>query len=188
MDGNGESARDPRPLLGEPLGLDLLNTVWRDGDTPRDLLAEPSGLALWLAGHGFADRVPATDAVRDALVGARDAIAAHVADPGSARAADALNAVLDRGALRRALGPDGPTTTVAVDDPAALPGWVAVDDYLQLLARDPARVRHCAGPGCVLHFYDTSKRGDRRWCSMAGCGNRAKAARHYARAKKSAAG
>jgi predicted RNA-binding Zn ribbon-like protein len=181
---DGSGGRDPRPLVGEPLGLDLLNTTWVDAGGRHDLLAERSGLGLWLAEHGFADRVPATPAVRAALSAARDAIAAHVADPGSPRAAAALNALLARGSLRRSLGPDGPVTAIAVDDPADLPGWAAAEDYLQLLARDAARVRHCAGPGCVLHFFDTSKRGDRRWCSMAGCGNRAKAARHYARTKK----
>ena len=184
MDGNSGDQRDPRPLLGEPLGLDLLNTVWVDGGRRHDLLAERSGLALWLAGHGFDDRVPAAPAVREALLAARDAIGAHVGDPRSPQAVAALNAVLARGSLRRSLGPDGPVTTIAVDDPAALPAWAAADDYLHLLARDATRVRHCSGPGCVLHFYDTSKRGDRRWCSMAGCGNRAKAARHYARTKK----
>ncbi|WP_433023369.1 CGNR zinc finger domain-containing protein [Kribbella sp. CA-294648] len=34
-----------------------------------------------------------------------------------------------------------------------------------------------------MHFYDSSRKANRRWCSMAGCGNRAKAARHYARSK-----
>jgi predicted RNA-binding Zn ribbon-like protein len=121
--------------------------------------------------------------VHDALVAARDAIAAHVADPGSPAATAGLNAVLARGALRRSIGPDGPVTAVDVDDPAALPAWTAAEDYLRLRERDAGRVRHCSGPGCVLHFYDTSRRGDRRWCSMAGCGNRAKAARHYARSR-----
>jgi predicted RNA-binding Zn ribbon-like protein len=32
-------------------------------------------------------------------------------------------------------------------------------------------------------FYDTSRTGRRRWCDMATCGNRAKAARHRARSK-----
>lgn len=39
---------------------------------------------------------------------------------------------------------------------------------------DPARIRKC--PNCVLHFYDTSKKGTRQWCSMRICGNRAKVA------------
>jgi predicted RNA-binding Zn ribbon-like protein len=187
VDGNGDDRQDPRPLLGEPLGLDLLNTAWVDAGGRHDLLAERAGLALWLAEHGFDDRVPAAPAVREALLAARDAIAAHVSDPGSPQAVAALNSVLARGSLRRSLGPDGPVTAIAVDDLAALPAWAAAEDYLQLLARDATRVRHCSGPGCVLHFYDTSKRGDRRWCSMAGCGNRAKAARHYARTKKGSA-
>jgi predicted RNA-binding Zn ribbon-like protein len=29
---------------------------------------------------------------------------------------------------------------------------------------------------CVLHFYDSSKKGTRRWCSMQLCGNRRKVA------------
>jgi predicted RNA-binding Zn ribbon-like protein len=47
---------------------------------------------------------------------------------------------------------------------------------------DPSRLRPCAAPGCPQWFLDTSKAGRRRWCSMARCGNRRKAARH--RAKK----
>src|SRR5690606_24380823 len=42
----------------------------------------------------------------------------------------------------------------------------------------PSRVRRCASRECLLWFVDTSKGGRRRWCSMARCGNRAKAARH----------
>ena len=39
---------------------------------------------------------------------------------------------------------------------------------------DRNRVRKCAN--CVGHFYDTSKKGTRRWCSMKLCGNRFKVA------------
>ncbi len=70
-----------------------------------------------------------------------------------------------------------------MDDPADLISWLAADDYLRLLEQDPTRIRACAHPDCVLHFYDISRKANRRWCSMAGCGNRAKAARHYARSK-----
>jgi len=44
---------------------------------------------------------------------------------------------------------------------------------------DPSRVRKCGH--CVLHFYDTSKMGTRRWCSMQLCGNRLKVAAYAAR-------
>lgn len=69
------------------------------------------------------------------------------------------------------------------DDPAWRAAWLAADSYLRLLAADPERIRRCANAECILHFFDTSKNGARRWCSMAGCGNRAKAARHYDRAR-----
>jgi predicted RNA-binding Zn ribbon-like protein len=38
------------------------------------------------------------------------------------------------------------------------------------------RIRQCAGDGCALLFVDTSRSGHRKWCSMAGCGNKAKVA------------
>jgi predicted RNA-binding Zn ribbon-like protein len=39
------------------------------------------------------------------------------------------------------------------------------------------RVRRCAAPDCRVAFVDGSKNGSRRWCTMRGCGNRAKQAR-----------
>jgi len=44
---------------------------------------------------------------------------------------------------------------------------------------DRNRVRKCGQ--CVLHFYDSSKKGTRRWCSMQLCGNRLKVAAYAAR-------
>lgn len=45
-------------------------------------------------------------------------------------------------------------------------------------------LRKCENPACVLYFYDTTKNHRRRWCSMAGCGNRAKAAAFYRRQRE----
>lgn len=50
-----------------------------------------------------------------------------------------------------------------------------------LSASDHSRIRQCASDKCVLHFYDSSKNGSRRWCSMETCGNRRKVKRHYHR-------
>jgi predicted RNA-binding Zn ribbon-like protein len=47
----------------------------------------------------------------------------------------------------------------------------------------PDRFRACADDSCRSVFYDDSRTRRRRWCDMAVCGNRAKAARHRARAK-----
>jgi predicted RNA-binding Zn ribbon-like protein len=50
-----------------------------------------------------------------------------------------------------------------------------------LTTPDKSRLRKCGS--CVLHFYDTSKKGTRRWCSMNLCGNRLKVAA-YTRRKR----
>ncbi|MEU5693136.1 CGNR zinc finger domain-containing protein [Actinosynnema sp. NPDC020468] len=170
-----ETRPDPRPLIGEPLSLDLLNTRWVDG-TPRDLLSDTAGLATWLRSAGL-HRCVADDATLRAVRRARDALAAAVAGDGTA-----LDEVLDHGRLRLCLRDGVPAEDVEAA-PAHLPGWLAARDYLDLLRRGPDRIRACSGPSCVLHFYDTSKNGRRRWCSMTGCGNRAKAHRHYARTR-----
>jgi len=44
---------------------------------------------------------------------------------------------------------------------------------------DFSRIRKCAN--CVLHFQDTSKKANRRWCSMRLCGNRFKVAAYAAK-------
>jgi predicted RNA-binding Zn ribbon-like protein len=45
-------------------------------------------------------------------------------------------------------------------------------------------VKVCANPhGCGWLFYDSSKNGSRRWCSMEGCGSSIKNRRQYARRK-----
>ena len=56
-----------------------------------------------------------------------------------------------------------------------------------LLGPKLARVRQCANPACRFLFLDDSKAGNRRWCSMAACGNRMKARRHYQRTRNDAA-
>ncbi|MEU4625783.1 CGNR zinc finger domain-containing protein [Actinoplanes sp. NPDC023801] len=48
-----------------------------------------------------------------------------------------------------------------------------------------SELRACRGPGCVLHFIRDSPR--REFCSP-GCGNRARAARHYAKTKPGSPG
>jgi len=45
-------------------------------------------------------------------------------------------------------------------------------------------VKKCEDTACILFFYDNTKNHARRWCSMSGCGNRAKAAAHYRRKRK----
>ena len=168
--------RDPRPHVGEPLALDLLNTRWMSADGPQDLLTDVAGLRCWLVANDLDERCDADEKALAALVRAREAILRVVTD-GSA---DDLNAILDRGRIRRSLADSGPWDDVDVSRSEWLPGWLAADSLLQLLAESAGRIKQCAHPHCVLWFYDTSKNGTRRWHSMTTCGNRAKAARHYA--------
>ena len=54
-------------------------------------------------------------------------------------------------------------------------------DTLQISS--PGRLRPCANDECHLFLLDRSKPNTARWCSMAICGNRMKARRHYRRSR-----
>ncbi|MDX2393862.1 CGNR zinc finger domain-containing protein [Streptomyces sp. DK15] len=180
---------DRRPLIGEPVALDLLNTRWvADGET-FDLFAgafgltRVEGLALWLGSVGLADRFRADAATLVHLLTARESLARAVADPSDEGARALVDAVLEHGRIRATLTPEGPGERAEFADPAWGPAWTAARNYLDLLVAGPDRIRKCAAESCVLHFHDVSRNGTRRWCSMAACGNRAKASRHYARTR-----
>ncbi|WP_225799879.1 CGNR zinc finger domain-containing protein [Streptomyces sp. NK15101] len=179
------TAIDPRPLTGEPVSLDLLNTRWNEEGGRRDLLTEVEGLAVWLAANGLAERFTADATTLRHTLAARDALAALVDHPGDPSATARVDAVLGHGRIRATLTAEGPGEEAEFADPAWGPGWTAARDYLDLLRTAPDRIRACAHEACILHFFDTSRNGTRRWCSMAVCGNRAKASRHYARTKES---
>ena len=85
-------------------------------------------------------------------------------------------------------------------NPAPDGGWVlsteslaaSFERALALIARSAADVfaegptapvRKCGNPRCPLYFYDVSRAGRRRWCSMDSCGNRAKVAAFTRRAQ-----
>lgn len=175
---------DPRPLTGEPVSLDLLNTRWMQEGERQDLLTDPAGLAVWLAANGLDDRFTADATTLRHTLAARDALGGLVDRPGDPAATERLDTVLGHGRIRATLTVDGPGERPEFRDPAWGPAWTAARDYLDLLRTAPDRIRACAHEACILHFFDTSRNGTRRWCSMAVCGNRAKASRHYARTKE----
>ncbi|WP_067473631.1 CGNR zinc finger domain-containing protein [Actinomadura hibisca] len=176
-------AADPRPLVGEPLALDLLNTRWNEDGVRYDLLESVDGLAIWLRSAGLDDRAVADEATLEAALETRGTLLGLMEKGSSPETVDPLNRVLEHGALHYRLGLDGPENRPQTDDVVWLPSWLAAVDYLRLMTDSPDRVKPCAHPNCVLYFHDTTKNGTRRWCSMAICGNRAKAARHYERVK-----
>jgi predicted RNA-binding Zn ribbon-like protein len=64
---------------------------------------------------------------------------------------------------------------------------VAVTSAVRLLCQSPtARLRQCPGDHCGWFFLDTTKRGNRRWCSMGECGQEAKTARRRGRSTSGA--
>jgi hypothetical protein len=72
-------------------------------------------------------------------------------------------------------------------DPAAHGlGLIARDAARMLTPAEAGRIRICGSDTCSARFYDRSPAGRRRWCSMRGCGNEAKARRHRARRKAAA--
>ncbi len=179
--------------LGGRPSLDFVNTRrerwWRDVET----LVSPSDLGLWLV---RAQLVPATPKVTRALLHAardlREAIDAEVrahlaGTPASPAAVAVVDAWLPDAVLpdRLAPAPDGrPALTSGTPaDPARFAVGLVARDAAELLGtaqRD--RLRVCASQTCSARFYDRSASGRRRWCSMQGCGNVAKARRHRARA------
>ncbi len=55
---------------------------------------------------------------------------------------------------------------------------VVVTSAIELLQTEPSpRLKQCPGDHCGWFFLDTTKRGNRRWCQMAECGQEAKDAR-----------
>jgi len=59
--------------------------------------------------------------------------------------------------------------------------WPVALSAIELLtsAKEWGKIKEC--PGCGWLFLDSSKTGNRRWCSMDECGSRDKMRRQYAR-------
>ena len=179
--------------LGEPLAIDLANTVMvvRE-DEVVDLLSTPAELERWVAAEGERLAGYAADpadldsirALRDAVRGLFGAAAEAGELPGrdlallnaaSAAAPVASQLAGGDGGPRRAELPAGG------DSLARLLGTLA-RSAIELLASTPAgRLRVCRAPSCGMFYL-----GARRWCCSA-CGNRARAARHYRRHRGAAA-
>ena len=187
--------KQPR-LVGGALCLDFVNSIDpREGAERRDYLGNYRELLSWAlhAGAVWPGEAKRLRRSADARVWRR-AIAfreglypllrtvAEGGDPDPRQLA-ALEPELAGARARPALtvGPAGSVRESLPVDPA-LPLWrIALSARDLLLALPESRLRVCAGDHCGWLFLDASRAGRRRWCSMAGCGNRAKARRHYAR-------
>jgi predicted RNA-binding Zn ribbon-like protein len=61
-------------------------------------------------------------------------------------------------------------SSVAQPDLASTLSVIARDAIALFTRGDLGRLHECARPGCQTLFFDRSPTGQRRWCSMKGCG------------------
>lgn len=181
-------------FVGEALPLDLVNTEQVVRGKPVDLLTAPAHGAEWwraaaarypsaLDGEGprlddpefFAALITMRSTFRRIFEAAADGRSPAVDD------LDLLNAVLRSGYV--SLEPDrgGVVRAVMRSDASGPAGTLlplARTAVTLLTERDLSRLHRCGNERCVLLFYDTTKSGTRRWCSL-GCMNRARSSRRY---------
>jgi len=181
--------RDGFRFRGGSCVLDLVPTLRaRLSPAPLELLGTPADLGRWLVSSGMAESMP--EVTPDDLPVARElreaiyALAARKAGAKSKEARQTLNQVAAGSPAVPQFKSDG--TAVLTGSASALLVSLA-REAVQLFGSDMADlVRKCQSPVCAIYFVDTSRKGDRRWCSMSGCGNKAKAAKFRQRQRRSA--
>ena len=196
---SAEAAGEPIPAPDDDLCLAYANTrYWRGTATPTEDLRGIDDLLRWaetterlppaMVQHFAARWHDEPGAIFSEAIALRETIFRCFAATASQRAPAepdiaSLNAALTRAPPRQRVCRGG--WDVGAPEPSAsallAPAlWSAAD---LLVGNQLARVRQCANPECSWLFLDNSKSGNRRWCSMSACGNRAKAHRHYIRSK-----
>ncbi|MDE1936923.1 ABATE domain-containing protein [Bradyrhizobium sp.] len=199
----------PAIFIADSRGLDFLNSVATPVDTEIDWIADSEGFLDWLAQAKFVApdvldgiKARATPGELDRVAGearqlrewCRGFVRKHMGKPlppNSLRELDPLNALLSNDeAFSRILRHQG-----QADRPFQLQAsrrWRSARSLLLPIGEALAKficeenfsdVKACEGTSCTLMFADHTRRRDRRWCSMAICGNRAKQAAHRERLK-----
>lgn len=169
--------------------VDFVNTL--DVSVGADALGTAEGYATWLRHAGLAPGSnDATERERAVAVELRERLRACLLahhdrreDPGALRA---LEAVIADQPLRLRFGDDG-SAFLAGDGTPGGPLIAAVADAVmraQLQDRWQ-RLRICPSSDCLEAFYDETRSGTRRWCSMDVCGNRNKVGAYRRRQRRS---
>ena len=172
--------RDGFRFRGGHRALDLTATLrGRSRPIPQELLGTPEDLGRWLAAAGMG---PAPAASREDLNTARAlreaiyTLSSHLNAP-QAQAEEAratLNRIAAGAAAVPVLRDDAGFSLVG--DAGMLLVTLAREAVQLLGGAGASQIRQCQSPACTIFFVDTSRKGDRRWCSMAACGNKAKVA------------
>jgi predicted RNA-binding Zn ribbon-like protein len=173
-------------LLADHLALDLLNTEAVSGSMRIDFWGDGDDVLRWLRRCGI-DTGDLTDQVeKDALLAAakhlrtvaRELITLHKGgergDPTHLN--HYLASMQSVPVLEWNEGGPRLVRKVLTQLPTRALGRVAEAVADLLVDGQFDLVRQCEHPDCVLWFYDRTKSHRRRWCSMALCGNRHKAA------------
>lgn len=157
----------------DELLLAVLNTTPVQG-VRQDHLQGTPGLA-WLAAHGGVS----STRERDSLIETRDLLQRAVrGEPDGQALARFLEGVAVVPVLAgRALAWD-----LRLPNGRELAARVVLA-WAKMEAERPHRLKACANPQCERFLLDRSRSNQARWCSMATCGNRAKARRHYERTR-----
>jgi predicted RNA-binding Zn ribbon-like protein len=163
-----------------PLRLieELVNT--RSVEFGTDEIATPGALADWLRAHGLlADDRTVTDAEHDRALRVREGLRAlaalNNAEPDEQPLTDLAGLARE---LPLVLDVESRPPRIVPRDPG--PADAALATMLGAVAHAVAdgtwsRLKACREPGCRWVYYDYSRNRSRTWCSMASCGNRAKA-------------
>lgn len=192
MTSKTEDTRDGFRFRGGRPALDLPATLaGRISGQHREALAAPGDLDRWLIAAGLAETasgstaqdLSAARALREAVFDLAMATVRGREAPEPSRAA--LNALAAEPAAVPQLEADGAARLRG--SARALLASVARDAVLLLGGPEAGRIRQCEGPQCAILFLDTSRKGDRRWCSMSACGNRAKVAAFRGREREAGA-
>jgi predicted RNA-binding Zn ribbon-like protein len=180
--------------------LDLLNTKPLLADGPTELLADVRALERWLIASGTVTSVRDKAAVRGwrnsaeaeaflrQLIAFRERLRDAVLRiesgmlPSDVFVSEVNSLLLQYPRLTSLRKRDGKLvreTIVDFHEPADL--WAPIVDATAdlLVKTETSRIRKCES--CVVHFFDSSKKGSRRWCSMNICGNRLKVAAYQRR-------
>jgi predicted RNA-binding Zn ribbon-like protein len=175
--------------LGGRPALDFVNTRRERWRRDIECLLSVEDVVVWLVRARLLPqpmRAPASvlagaRELREAIdVGVRAAVARR---PPDAAAVALIDDWLALAGSRPALLTDQIGRAVLSERPSAESprralGMVAYDAARMLgIEAERARVRICASDTCSARFYDRSPAARRRWCSMAVCGNQAKARR-----------
>jgi predicted RNA-binding Zn ribbon-like protein len=161
----------------EDLLLELLNSTPMVDGFQTDALADRPASRTWVEARGGRGTPREIERARE-VRGVLQSVVRGRKTPAS------LAPLLRGVSFRPTATDEGLTWTLDVpkDDELAARALLAWD---RLRATAPGRLRPCANDECRLFLIDRSKANTARWCSMAVCGNRMKARRHYQRRRES---